>query len=100
VTDVRLETKCNPISSTRGAATGGCAFQLDPMDWNYAATHNRSGDPVTVTVRAAPSDVSCVSGSNARPFLTPGNLNKWGRLPLPIARWAEDDLRTRRRGLR
>jgi hypothetical protein len=66
VTDVRLETKCNPISSTRGAATGGCTFALDPTDWNYAATHNRGGDPVTVTVRAAPSDVSCVSGSNAR----------------------------------
>ncbi|TMQ11597.1 MAG: hypothetical protein E6J90_34300 [Deltaproteobacteria bacterium] len=65
-TDVRFETKCTAITSTRGQATGGCAFALDPTDWSYVATHNRGGDPVTVTVRAAPENLSCVSGSNSR----------------------------------
>lgn len=65
-TDVRFETLCNAITSTRGATTGGCAFQLDPTDWKYVATHNRGGDPVTVTVRAAPTGLSCVAGSNSR----------------------------------
>jgi len=66
VTDVRLETQCNAITSTRGAATGGCAFDLDPTDWNYVAMQNAGGAPVTVTVRGAPADLSCVAGSNAR----------------------------------
>ena len=65
-TDVRLETMCNAITDTRGVATGGCAFDLDTMDWNYVAMHNKGGDPVTVTVRAAPSDLHCVVGSNSR----------------------------------
>ena len=65
-TDVRLETRCDPITNTRGGKTGGCAFQLDPTGWKYVATHNRGGDPVTVTVRAAPTDLSCVVGSNSR----------------------------------
>jgi len=65
-TDVRLETQCTPITDTRGAATGGCAFSLDPTEWNYVATNNRGGDPVTVTVRGAPNSLACVSGSNAR----------------------------------
>jgi hypothetical protein len=64
--DVRFETMCNAITGTRGAKTGGCAFQLDPTDWRYVATHGRGGDPVTVTVRAAPTDLSCVAGSNSR----------------------------------
>jgi TolB protein len=46
--------------------TGGCDFQLSPTDWNYVSTINAGGDPVTVTVRAAPSDLSCISGSNSR----------------------------------
>lgn len=65
-TDVRLETLCNAITNTRGSKSGGCAFQLDPTAWKYVATHNRGGDPVTVTVRAAPTDLSCVAGSNSR----------------------------------
>ena len=65
-TDVRFETMCTAITNTRGSKTGGCAFQLDPTDWKYVATHNRGGDPVTVTVRAAPSDLSCIAGSNSR----------------------------------
>ena len=65
-TDVRLETQCNMVTNTRGAATGGCDFELDPMDWMYVAMHNKGGDPVTVTVRGMPTDMSCVAGSNSR----------------------------------
>jgi WD40-like Beta Propeller Repeat len=65
-TDVRFETMCNAITNTRGTATGGCSFDLDPTDWNYVATLNRGGDPVTVTVRGVPADLSCVAGSNSR----------------------------------
>src|SRR5215471_4747943 len=65
-TDVRLETMCNAITNTRGSKSGGCAFQLDPTDWKYVATHSRGGDPVTVTVRGAPDGLACVSGSNSR----------------------------------
>ena len=65
-TDVRLETMCNAITNTRGAATGGCSFDLDPTDWNYVAMNNAGGDPVTVTVRGTPSDLSCIAGSNSR----------------------------------
>ena len=39
---------------------------LDATDWNYVASANKGGGPVTVTVRAAPSNLSCVSGSNSR----------------------------------
>ena len=65
-TDVRLETMCNAITNTRGVATGGCDFMLDVNDWNYVSTQNRGGDPVTVTVRGVPADLSCVAGSNSR----------------------------------
>ena len=65
-TDVRFETMCNAITDTRGNATGGCAFQLSPTDWNYVSSLNAGGDPVTVTVRAAPADLSCIAGSNSR----------------------------------
>jgi hypothetical protein len=65
-TDVRLETQCNGITNTRGTDTGGCDFELDPTDWMYVAMHNRGGDPVTVTVRGMPADMSCIGGSNSR----------------------------------
>jgi hypothetical protein len=65
-TDVRFETRCTAITNTRGEATGGCAFALDPTAWGYVATHNRGGAPVKVTVRAAPDSLACVSGSNMR----------------------------------
>jgi hypothetical protein len=66
ITDVRLETQCNAITNTRGVATGGCSFDLDPTDWNYVAMQNAGGAPLSVTVRGAPSDLSCVAGSNTR----------------------------------
>ena len=65
-TDVRIETQCNAITNTRGTATGGCGFTLDPAEWGYVSNLNRGGDPVSVTVRGAPQDLSCVSGSNTR----------------------------------
>jgi hypothetical protein len=65
-TDVRIETRCNPITNTRGSDTRGCGFRLDPNEWTYVSRLNRGGDPVTVTVRGAPMNLSCVSGSNSR----------------------------------
>ncbi|HEY3807068.1 MAG TPA: hypothetical protein VGL61_30910 [Kofleriaceae bacterium] len=64
-TDVRLETMCNSITNTRGTATGGCSFELSPDEWNYVSSINAGGAPVTVTVRAAPSDLSCISTSSS-----------------------------------
>jgi len=64
-TDVRLETMCNDITNTRGTDTGGCSFELTPTQWNYVSSINAGGAPVTVTVRAAPSDLSCVSTSSS-----------------------------------
>jgi hypothetical protein len=62
-TDVRLETMCNAITNTRGSATAGCSFDLDPTDWNYVATQNAGGLPVNVIVRAAPQNLSCIATS-------------------------------------
>jgi hypothetical protein len=63
-TEVRLSTPCVPITDTRGVATGGCGFTLDPTMWKWVATTNRGGDPVTVSVRAT-TDGSCASPSNS-----------------------------------
>ncbi len=65
VTDIRVTTLCNAISDTRGAATGGCSFDLDPTVWGYLANSNRGGDPVKVSVRAT-TDGSCASPSADR----------------------------------
>jgi hypothetical protein len=65
-TDVRIETMCAAITNTRGQPTAGCSLTLDPMEWAYISTHNRGGDPLTVTVRGTPDDQSCVAGSNTR----------------------------------
>jgi hypothetical protein len=65
-TDIRIETRCNDVTSTRGDATGGCTFTLDPSTWGFLANSNRGADPVKVTVRGAPEDLSCIGGSNSR----------------------------------
>src|SRR5262249_27122375 len=39
-TDVRIITRCNAITNTRGVATGGCAFVLDMANWHYVADVN------------------------------------------------------------
>ncbi|HJZ87608.1 MAG TPA: hypothetical protein VKN99_20680 [Polyangia bacterium] len=65
-TDVRVETRCNPVTDTRGNATGGCEYKLDQTVWDYVAQSNRGGDPVQVIVRGAPNNVSCAAKSDAR----------------------------------
>src|ERR1700733_5100443 len=69
VTDVRIETECNAITNTRGTPTGGCSFDLDQTEWSDIATANAGGAPLQVTVRGAPTNLSCVIGSNTRSLL-------------------------------
>jgi hypothetical protein len=63
VTDVRVETPCNSVTSVRGVAGVGCGLTLSQLQWNDIANTNRDGDPVKVTVRAAPPMQQCVSTS-------------------------------------
>jgi hypothetical protein len=63
VTNVRVETACNQITSVRGAANVGCGLTLSQTQWNDIANTNRDGAPVTVTVRATAPSLSCVSAS-------------------------------------
>src|SRR5215813_10480672 len=55
-----------PVMDTRGNATGGCAYSLDQMTWDWIAQTNRGGDPLKVTVRGAPMNGSCVDHSDSR----------------------------------
>jgi hypothetical protein len=68
ITDVRVETKCTPITNAVGGATGGCGVTLDAATWAYIASNNAGLDPLTVTVRGTP-DGSCVAGSNSRTMM-------------------------------
>ncbi len=68
-TDVRLITRCNKITNTRGIDTGGCGFSLTEAQWQWIADVNRGGNPLRVTVRAAPADASCVAASDTRDIL-------------------------------
>ncbi len=63
VTNVRVETPCNPITSVRGVANVGCGLTLPQAAWNDISNANRGGDPVQVTVRATPANGSCVTSS-------------------------------------
>jgi hypothetical protein len=63
VTDVRVETPCNAITSVRGVANVGCGLTLSQTEWNDLATTNANGDPVAVTVRATPANAQCVTAS-------------------------------------
>jgi hypothetical protein len=68
VTDVRIETTCNPVPAVRTAADGGidysgCGLTLSQQAWNDIANTNRDGDPVQVVVRATPPGGSCVTSS-------------------------------------
>jgi len=62
VTDVRVQTFCDPVPDVRGGPSRGCGLTLPQAAWNDIANTNRDGDPVTVTVRAT-IDGSCVSTS-------------------------------------
>ncbi len=68
-TDVRLITRCDPVTNTRGIDTGGCGFSLSEAQWRWIADVNRGGDPLHVTVRATPDDASCVAASDTRDIL-------------------------------
>jgi hypothetical protein len=65
ITDVRVETTCSAITNTQGVATGGCGYALDQNIWNDLAQNNRGGNPVVVTVRASPQNLSCVGVSSS-----------------------------------
>jgi len=62
ITDVRVQTLCNPVPDVRGGPSRGCGLTLPQAAWNDIANQNRDGDPVTVSVRAT-IDGSCVSTS-------------------------------------
>jgi hypothetical protein len=67
VTDVRVETPCNPVPAVRSAADGGtvysgCSITLPQQAWNDIANTNRDGDPVQVVVRATAGG-GCVTAS-------------------------------------
>jgi hypothetical protein len=63
VTDVRVETTCNQITTVRGAANVGCGLTLAQQEWDDIANANRDGDPLKVTVRATAMNLNCVSTS-------------------------------------
>jgi hypothetical protein len=65
VTDVRVETQCDPITPVRGGASTGCGLTLPQAAWNDIANTNRDGDPVHVSVRAT-ADGSCVTTSTTK----------------------------------
>lgn len=62
VTNVKVETQCNPITTVRGATNVGCGLTLPQQAWNDIANTNRDGDPVSITVRAT-ANGSCVTAS-------------------------------------
>jgi hypothetical protein len=63
VTNVKVETACNSITTVRGVASVGCGLTLPQAAWNDIANTNRDGDPVKVVVRATPQGGSCVTAS-------------------------------------
>ncbi|MGH7293685.1 MAG: hypothetical protein ACRELB_02070, partial [Polyangiaceae bacterium] len=63
ITDVKVETPCNAITTVRGTANVGCGLTLPQQAWNDIANTNRDGDPVKVTVRATPAGGACVTAS-------------------------------------
>ncbi len=62
ITDVRVETMCNPVPDVRGGTSRGCGVTLPQAAWNDIANKNRDGDGVHVTVRATING-SCVTTS-------------------------------------
>lgn len=63
VTDVRVETACNSITTVRGVSNVGCGLTLSQAEWSNIAQLNADGDPLQVTVRAAPPGQQCVTTS-------------------------------------
>ena len=69
VIDLRVEMRCNAVTSSRQQATGGCAYPLDETVWSHLVQTNRGGDPVKVSVRGAPGTATCASASAERALL-------------------------------
>jgi hypothetical protein len=66
VTDVRVETPCDALTTVRGSREVGCGLTLTHEQWKDIANANRDGDPVEVSVRAAPAGGACVTSSPER----------------------------------
>jgi len=65
-TDVRVETKCNPITDSKGSATNGCSYDLDQSVWDFISNSNRGGDPLNIIVRATDQNGTCIATSQAQ----------------------------------
>ncbi len=63
VTDVRVTTRCAPITSVRGRATGTCGFTVPQAVWDALVLLNRGRDAVTMTVRGTDVSAACSSAS-------------------------------------
>ncbi len=66
VTDIRVETQCNPITDSKMNATNGCAYDLSQQVWDFLASTNRGGDPVNIIVRATDGSGSCIATSSSQ----------------------------------
>jgi WD40-like Beta Propeller Repeat len=64
-TDVRVETRCNVITDSKGNVTNGCAYDLSQQVWDFLATSNRGGDPLNIIVRATDAAGSCIATSSS-----------------------------------
>jgi hypothetical protein len=65
-TDVRVLTKCTPITDSKGNATSGCVYDLSQQVWDYIAQSNRGGDPLNIIVRATDANGSCIATSQTQ----------------------------------
>jgi hypothetical protein len=65
-TDVRVETKCNPITDSKLNPTNGCAYDLSQQVWDFLSQSNRGGDPLNIIVRATDASGSCIATSTAQ----------------------------------
>ena len=65
-TDVRVLTKCTPITDSKKNATNGCVYDLSQQVWDYIAQSNRGGDPLDIIVRATDASGSCIATSQTQ----------------------------------
>ncbi len=73
ITDVKLYLRCPTAPAYTDAASTpavlsvkyGCIYTTDPTLWNWIATTNRGGDPVTVTVRGTTDTGGAVGSSSS-----------------------------------
>lgn len=63
VTDIRVTTRCNAITSVRGRMTGACAFGIPQDVWDALVLLNRGREPVTITVRGTTGARSCAASA-------------------------------------